>query len=101
LQQVCSVAAPVPSTANSACNNSVIAKQNNFPERNRHILTFFHPNCTLEDHIVSTAGDALSGDAARHSCTLKAITFQLNFMLKVQILNTWLFQEPRRHLMDN
>jgi len=31
----------------------------------------------VEDHIVSTAGDALSGDAARHSCTLKAILFQL------------------------
>ncbi len=70
-------------------NNAVIAEQNYFPERNRHILTFLHPNCTMQDRIVSAAGDALSGDAARHSCTLKAITFQLNFrMLKVQILNT-------------
>jgi hypothetical protein len=71
-------------------NNGVIAEHNYFPELNRHILlTFLHPNCTLHVHIVSTAGDALTADAARHNCTLKAITFQLNFrMLKVQILNT-------------
>jgi hypothetical protein len=32
--------------------------QNQFGEPNRHVLTFFHPICSVQDHIQSTAGDA-------------------------------------------
>jgi len=34
------------------------AEPNYFPDPNRHVLTFLHPIFTLQDHILSTAGDA-------------------------------------------
>jgi hypothetical protein len=33
--------------------------QNQFGEPNRHVLTFLHPICSVQDHIQSSAGDAL------------------------------------------
>jgi hypothetical protein len=42
---------------------SIMLSQNHFPEPNRHILTFFHPNFTMQDRKLSTAGDALRDKA--------------------------------------
>jgi len=46
----------LPATA--SCTNLV--QKNQFPELNRHILTFFTINFTVCSHILSTGGDALT-----------------------------------------
>jgi hypothetical protein len=46
----------VPATANYA----IMLSQNHFHELNWHVLTFLDPIFTMQDHILSTTGDALS-----------------------------------------
>jgi hypothetical protein len=36
-----------------------LVQKNQFPELNRHILTFFTINFTVWNHVLSTGGDAL------------------------------------------
>jgi len=38
---------------------AIMMRQNHFPESNRYKSDFLHPFLTLQDHILSTAGDAL------------------------------------------
>jgi hypothetical protein len=35
---------------------------NNFPGPNWHVLSFLHPIFSVQDHILSTAGDALANE---------------------------------------
>jgi len=39
---------------------ATMRRQNHFPEPNPHRLDFLSSNCTVHDHIPSTAGDTLS-----------------------------------------
>jgi len=66
---------------------AIMLWQNHFPEPNRRILTFLHPILIVQDHILSTAGDAV-----RHIHTCYIPT-KNQFWNQYKIRLAWKFQK--------
>jgi hypothetical protein len=46
--------------------------QNNFPGPNWHVLSFLHPIFPVQDHILSTAGDALANERTNERTNVRS-----------------------------